>query len=153
MCLESGQRNHSDTNLNSLNLSSFQCHSESGHLNYYCKVLCKTQVFKKHYRLFPQLKNTSSLIFIAIFMTYKYCKFFKRPICGTKAPERAAFPKSLRKDRFMLNNRNYVLMQHMLLEKDLHSYNAIIVITSNVKPCARVNKSWIPTLKHTIWVL
>lgn len=35
---------------------------------------------------------------------------------------------------------------------NLHSYDTVIIITGDMKPCAGVNKSGIPTLKNTIGI-
>lgn len=36
------------------------------------------------------------------------------------------------------------------IQENLHSYNTIIIIASNMKPCAGIDKSRIPTLQYIV---
>jgi hypothetical protein len=86
-------------------------------------------------------------------ITYKYCKFLSWPSCGTKVPDNAAFPRSLKnahKVQYEILLRCICIVRKKV---HLHSDNTVVVVAGNMKPSARIDQSWIPTLQHIIGII
>lgn len=47
--------------------------------------------------------------------------------------------------------KSFIVSTHLEdIQENLHSYNTIIIIASNMKPCAGIDKGRIPTLQYIV---